>query len=146
MLTLQCIFQNFFPQEKYLWARRTVIPSAEHLLLAQQQAQPQTHAHSRHLNTANTLWHWCQRFPLWNFTVSLCDLSPQRSLRELWCLLQEMAAPCEGCHLVPRAVLLLTETHEIQACCWRRFVPHSCYVAAKNNSPPFFLFAFNMES
>lgn len=110
-----------------------MLPSAEHLLLAQQQAQPQTHAHSRHLKTNSKYSlalmsnrHW---FPLCNLMVSLCDLWPWRSLRELWCLLQEMAAPCEVCSLVPRAVL--AARHEIQACCWHRFVPHICYVAAK---------------
>ena len=43
MVPLQYLFQDFFRQEKYIWARKNVPLSAEHLLSAQQYTQQHAH-------------------------------------------------------------------------------------------------------
>lgn len=49
---------------------------------------------------------------------------------------QQVAAPFEGCTLVPREVQLLVARHHDWACCCHRFVPHICYIVTKITLPP----------
>lgn len=71
MLPLQSLFQDFFLQEKYIRARQNTLPSAEHLLSAQQCMQQHTHKPTAaFLTTAALLWHQSQ-----TLSGSHCEIS-----------------------------------------------------------------------
>lgn len=133
MLPLPSLFQDFFLREKYIRARQNVLPSAEHLLPAQQYTQQHTH---------KPMAAFLPQQPYFGTRVK-CLLVPtvKSPWMPLWIIMleilegvvvptQEVAAPFEGCNLVPREVQLLAARHHDGACCCHRSVPHICYISS----------------
>lgn len=134
MLPLQSLFQDFFLQEKYIRAGQNTLPSAEHLLSAQQCMQQHTH---------KPVAAFLPQQPYFGTRVKRLLVPPVKSpWVPLWIIMleilegvvvpaQEVAAPFEGCNLVPGEVQLLAARHHDWAGCCHRFVPHICYILTK---------------
>lgn len=108
------------------------MPSAEHLLSAQEQQ------HTLKVTAAVLPQH-----PYFGTSVK-CSVVPTTKSPCVppWIIMLEflegvvvpardVAALCEGCNSVPRAIQLLAARHDKWACCSHRFVPHICYIVAK---------------
>ena len=132
-----------FLQEKVVWARQNLLPSAEHLLSAQQDIQQ--HVYELMATVLQQLPHFGTRFDCLLVSIVKCvplKYHPGDFLEGIVVPTEEWT--CWDHDSVLRAAQLLSVTHSDWACCCHAFVSHSCFIVAKTITLCLNLFTHNI--